>query len=109
MFEQIYSVFIPINSGARTLIELINISSNCLTFNYPTILEDEFERYFPEINGNELDLERSAIRLPIEKVFDSRNEFLELKMNSSVKIIFDEKYFSKTEFWPLMINYRIQK
>ncbi|KAF0748418.1 protein FAM200A-like, partial [Aphis craccivora] len=68
-----------------------------------TTLEDEFERYFPEINGDELDLVRNPFRLQVEKIPDEyQDEFLELKMDSSAKDIFDEK--SLTEFWPLMIN-----
>jgi len=68
-----------------------------------TALEDEFEQYFPEINGDELDLVRNPFRLQVEKIPNEyQDEFLELKTDSSAKDIFDEK--SLTEFWPLMIN-----
>ncbi|KAL4104550.1 hypothetical protein QTP88_019845 [Uroleucon formosanum] len=56
-----------------------------------------------EIKGDELDLVRNPFRLQVEKIPDEyQDEFLELKTDSSVKDIFDEK--SLTEFWPLMVN-----
>lgn len=46
---------------------------------------------------------RNPFRLQVEKIPDEyQDEFLELKTDSSVKDIFDEK--SLTEFWPLMVN-----
>jgi len=37
-------------------------------FQHLTALEDEFERYFPEINGDELYLVRNPLRLQVEKI-----------------------------------------
>lgn len=98
MFEELSSLFTTDNDD-----ETVPESIRTEIVQHLTALEDEFERYFPEINGDELDLVRNPFRLQVEKIPDEyQDEFLELKMDSSAKDIFDEK--SLTEFWPLMIN-----
>ena len=68
-----------------------------------TALENEFSRYFPELSDDELDLVRNPFKLSVEKVPDHcQDEFLELKTDSEVRDMFDEK--SITEFWPLLCD-----
>ena len=66
-----------------------------------TALENEFSKYFPELSDDEFDLVRNPFKLSVERVPDDlQDEFLELKTDSEVRDMFDEK--SITEFWPLM-------
>jgi len=98
MFKELSSLFTTDNDD-----EIVPESIRTEIVQHLTALEDEFERYFPKINGDELDLVRNPFRLQVEKIPDEyQDEFLELKTDSSAKDIFDEK--SLTEFWPLMIN-----
>lgn len=98
MFEELSSLFTTVNDD-----ETIPESIRTEIVQHLTALKDEFERYFPEINGDKLDLVRNPFRLQVEKIPDEYlDKFLELKTDSSAKDIFDEK--SLTEFWPLMIN-----
>lgn len=61
MFEELYSVFY-INSG--TLLE--SLHSEILQD--LTVLEDEFERYFSELQWDELKLVENSFRLPVKIV-----------------------------------------
>lgn len=76
-FEELSSLFTT-NSDSETMPESINTE----IVQHLTALEDEIERYFPELNGNELNLTRNPFRLLVEKVPDEyQDEFLELKMD----------------------------
>jgi len=57
MFEELSSLFTTDNDD-ETLPESIRTE----IVQHLTALEDEFERYFPEINGDELDLVRNPFR-----------------------------------------------
>ena len=64
-----------------------------------TALKNELNRYFPELSDDELDLVRNPFKFPVKKVADHcQDEFLELKTDSGVRDMFDEKLI--TEFLP---------
>lgn len=98
MFEELSSIFTTDSATSMLPDELKNE-----IFQHLTALENEFVRYFPELNENDLDLVRNPFKLSVEKVPDDyQDEFLELQSDSSARNLFEEK--SITEFWPLLSN-----
>uniref|UniRef100_A0A0L8HAD3 HAT C-terminal dimerisation domain-containing protein n=1 Tax=Octopus bimaculoides TaxID=37653 RepID=A0A0L8HAD3_OCTBM len=96
MFETLRSVLV-VDGEDQVLPQFSKIE----ILQHLTALENEFKRYFPELNDGKLDLVRNPFKLSVEKVPDDcQDEFLELKTDSGARDMFDEK--SNTEFWPLM-------
>lgn len=62
MFEEFSSVFTT-NNDVETLPELLNTK----IFQYLTALKDEYECYFPELNGDKMNLVRNPFRLQLKK------------------------------------------
>lgn len=65
IFEELSSVFVT-NNDDKTL----TVSLNTEIVQHLTALQNEFEGYFAELNGNVLDLVRNPFRLLVEKVPD---------------------------------------
>ena len=61
-------------------------------------LQNEFDRYFPKTNDEELDFVRNSFTFPVEKLSDEcQDEFLELINNSGARQEYQEKPLS--HFW----------
>ena len=63
--------------------------------------ESEFEKYFLETTGKDLDLVRNPFKCPVEKLADERqDEFLELIDDSTARQEYEEKLLP--QFWVAM-------
>lgn len=87
MFEKLTSVLVA--GGDNQVPPEFTKNEN---FQLLTALDNEFSRYFPELNDEELDSVRNPFKLRVRRFpYDCQDELMELKSDSGVKGTFDEK------------------